>query len=156
MALSIASPAFADGETIPERYSRMGGNESPPLRWNGTPEGARSFALIVDDPDAPGGVFRHWAIYDIPADRRELRPGEVGTTDLPQARNDFGDRGYGGPQPPAGHGPHRYRFKLLALDVATLNVAADTDVRSIENAAEPHVIERAQLTGLFERSTAER
>lgn len=151
MALSIVSPAFGNGETIPERYSRTGGNESPPLQWNEIPAGTRSFALVMDDPDAPGGVFRHWAIFDIPAHRQELGAGEAQAADLPQARNDFGDRGYGGPQPPPGHGPHRYRFKLLALDVAALEVPANANVRVVEEVASPHVIEQAQLTGRFER-----
>ena len=114
------------------------------LQWSEPPAGTRSFALIVDDPDAPGGTFRHWGAYDIPASARSLG-GEFA-----QAVNDFGKPGYGGPCPPRGHGPHRYRFKLLALDVDELNLSGPS-IAKLEAEAEKRQLGRAQLTGTFER-----
>src|SRR5437868_6650207 len=118
MSLTLTCPAFHDGEMIPERHSRRGGNVSPPLAWSETPEGARSLALIMDDPDAPSGVFVHWLVYHIPLSMNELREGVVASPELPngirQGRNGFGDIGYGGPQPPSG--THRYFLHLYALD----------------------------------------
>ncbi|MGE5723291.1 MAG: YbhB/YbcL family Raf kinase inhibitor-like protein, partial [Sphingomonadales bacterium] len=113
--MRISSAAFEDGGAIPSRYSCDGQGISPPLTWSGAPQATRSFALIVDDPDAPGGLFRHWAIFDIPGTAAELQE-DAGTrppAGARQARNDFGKSGYGGPCPPRGHGPHRYRFRLL-------------------------------------------
>lgn len=153
MSLTLKSPVFSDGSSIPEKYARQGGNASPPLQWSAPPEGTQSYALAVEDPDAPGGTFHHWAIYDLPADRRELADAEAATTDLPQARNDFDELGYGGPEPPAGHGPHRYRFRLLALDVPALEVPLGPAVTEVIKAAGPHVIEEAHLTGTFERQS---
>lgn len=75
MPLTLRSPAFADGERIPDRFARTGDNLSPPLDWQDAPEGTRSFLLIVEDPDAPGGTFRHWAVFDLPADRTGLEEG---------------------------------------------------------------------------------
>ncbi|MFW6076862.1 MAG: YbhB/YbcL family Raf kinase inhibitor-like protein [Hyphomicrobiales bacterium] len=155
MAISLKSPAFGDGGPIPDKYTRLGENASPPLQWSEVPEGTRSLALVIEDPDAPSGVFRHWAIYDIPADKHELDDGEAGATNLPQARNDFGETRYDGPQPPAGHGRHRYQFKLMALDIPSLEVAPDADVESVAKAAAPHVIDQAELVGTYERASKE-
>ena len=125
MAFTISSPAFKANARIPLQFSRDGGNESPPVEWRGAPPGTRSFALIVEDPDAPKGTFRHWAAYDIPADSERLTQGagsrEQGSP-LQMARNDFGNGRYDGPQPPAGHGTHHYHFRLFALDVPELEV----------------------------------
>jgi hypothetical protein len=97
--LTLTSPAFAEGERIPLKYTRDGDNLSPPLRWTGVPEGTRSFVLIMEDPDAPGGTFRHWAAYNIPPDRRSL-PESVETQPegnaLRYAANDFGNERYAG------------------------------------------------------------
>src|SRR3954471_19638378 len=119
MSLSISSPAFAENQHIPIQYSRDAGNLSPPVEWQGAPRGTRSFALIVEDPDAPRGTFRHWAAYDIPGDTRRLAEG-VGSRDqgaaMQMGTNDFGNTQYDGPQPPPGHGLHHYHFRLFALD----------------------------------------
>src|SRR5688572_18075434 len=125
MTLSISSTAFADGQRIPRPYTRDGGNVSPPLQWSGAPAKTRSFAVIVEDPDAPRGTFRHWAAYDIPPDQHGLEedsgaalpatPGMRGTFRM--VTNDFGATRYDGPQPPPGHGTHHYHFRLFALDV---------------------------------------
>jgi Raf kinase inhibitor-like YbhB/YbcL family protein len=114
MTLKLISPAFDNGKRIPDEYARDGHNISPPLEWTGAPKGARSFVLVVEDADAPGGSFWHWAVYDMPGDRIMLHEGE----DLAGCRlgvNDFGNRSYDGPQPPGGHGVHHYRFRLAAL-----------------------------------------
>ena len=141
---TLTSEAFADGQPIPTIFTCDGADRPPPLEWDEPPEGTRSFALIVDDPDAPSGTFRHWGGYDIPAGARS--PGG----DFPQATNDFGKPGYGGPCPPKGHGPHHYRFKLLALDVDRLNLT-NPKVAQVEAEAEKHLLGRAQLTGTYER-----
>lgn len=147
----LTSPAFADGASIPRRHTCDGENRSPHLTWRDAPPGTRSFALIVDDPDAPSGTFTHWVLFDVPA----------GTTELPDApplgtvgrsgRNDFGKKGYGGPCPPKGHGPHRYFFKLSALDVETLGVSDGATPAAVEKAMQGHVLTTAQLVGRYER-----
>lgn len=142
---ALTSDAFTDGQTIPTQFTCDGADQPPPLTWDEPPEGTRSFALIVDDPDAPGGTFRHWGAYDIPASARSLG-GSFG-----QATNDFGKTGYGGPCPPQGHGPHRYRFKLLALDTDKLDLPSGAKVEQVEAAAAKHQLGRAELTGTYER-----
>ena len=153
MALRVASPAFADGQRIPERYSRDGGNISPPLEWHDAPRNTRSFALVVADPDAPKGTFGHWAVYNVPPayqglgeDSGSPKPG----ASLVMAVNDFGNRAYDGPQPPHGHGIHRYRFRLLALDVPELTLPERATVEDVLSAAQPHVIAEAQTVGTFQ------
>jgi len=146
---ALTSEAFADGQTIPTQYTCDGADQSPPLAWGEPPDGTRSFALIVDDPDAPSGTFRHWGLFDIPASTRSLAAGQGGS--LPQAVNDFGKPHYGGPCPPKGHGPHRYRFKLLALDIDRLEMNASPKVAEIEAKASQHILGRAELTGTYER-----
>jgi Raf kinase inhibitor-like YbhB/YbcL family protein len=145
--MQITSDAFDDGATIPSRFTCDGEDVPPLLRWADPPTGTKSFALIVDDPDAPGGTFHHWGLYDIPSSARQV--GEDGSAR--EARNDFGQTGYGGPCPPRGQGPHRYRFRLLALDVARLPLAAGAAVSKVEPAAQPHVLASAVLTGHYER-----
>ena len=153
MALSVASPAFGSGQRIPERYSRNGGNVSPPLEWHDAPRNTRSFAVIVEDPDAPRGTFRHWAVYNVPPAYQGLGEDSgahsSGTT-LEMAVNDFGNRSYDGPQPPHGHGVHHYHFRLLALDVPELRLPARASVKEVMDAAQPHVIGEAETVGTYE------
>ena len=153
MTFTLTSPAFAEGQTIPVKHTRDGENLSPPLQWTGAPDGTKSFILIVEDPDAPSGTFRHWAIYNIPADRDGL-PQSV-DTGLERAvrygRNDFGNGRYDGPEPPKGHGVHHYHFRLGALDVANIEVPVDTGVEEIWRKAAKHLIGEAELTGIYER-----
>ncbi len=147
--LGLTSGAFQEGQPIPRQYSCDGADQSPPLAWGEPPQGTKSFALVVDDPDAPGGTFRHWGAYDIPATARSIAAGEaVGT----QAANDFGKSGYGGPCPPEGHGVHHYHFKLFALDVDKLDLPANAKVADVERAADAHAIGRAELIGTYERT----
>ena len=116
--MRLTSTAFADGERIPSRYTCDGENFSPPMSWSGAPRQTMSFVLLCDDPDAPLGMWRHWAVYDIPPSRTSLSanvPRAHAVEDFKQAINDFRHPGYGGPCPPPSHGPHRYYFRLLAL-----------------------------------------
>ena len=117
---TLECPAFAEGTAIPSVNSCDGSNLSPFLAWHNPPGAARSFALMMDDPDAPRGTFTHWLLYDIPADARELSAGDKETGLAGQ--NDFQGEGYGGPCPPPTHGAHRYFFRLFALDVDSLGV----------------------------------
>lgn len=154
MAFSVASPAFPNGQRIPERYSKDGGNVSPPLEWHEAPRNTRSFALVVEDPDAPKGTFRHWAIYNVPPAHQGLAEGcgsQPPAGLLAMGLNDFGNRRYDGPQPPRGHGTHHYHFRLLALDVPELSLAASANVKDVLEAAQPHVIAEAQTVGTFQR-----
>lgn len=119
MALELLSKAFASGGLMPARYTCEGDNASPPLTCRGVPAEAQSLALICDDPDAPGGVFTHWLLWDLPPSLEHLPenagagvPSDAGTP----GRNDFGHARYDGPCPPRGDPPHRYHFRLYALD----------------------------------------
>jgi Raf kinase inhibitor-like YbhB/YbcL family protein len=152
-SMKLTSSAFADHEAIPARFTCEGANVSPPLQWSDPPDGTRSFALVVDDPDAPGATFSHWGLFGLASDRRGLdeAAGKAGATGFRQARNDFGRAEYGGPCPPRGRGPHRYQFRLLALDVAGLELGADPRIREVEQKAKDHTLATALLTGLFER-----
>lgn len=145
---ALTSDDFQDGQPIPQVHSCDGSDQSPALSWEEPPPGTKSFTLIMDDPDAPNGTFGHWAAYDIPPTARSLPRGEaVGK----QATNDFGKTGYGGPCPPKGHGVHHYHFKLYALDVDGLTVAADAKVEQVEQDAQRHAIAKAEIVGTFER-----
>ena len=149
----LKSDAFAQGDTLPTQFTCDGADQSPPLAWSEPPDGTRSFALIVDDPDAPSGTFRHWGAYNIPSVARDLAPGAGNQEEglMTQARNDFGKPGYGGACPPPGHGPHHYRFKLFALDVDKLSVGNGASIKDVEAEAEKHLVGRAELTGVYER-----
>jgi len=154
MAFRLTSPAFHDGAAIPPRHACTGEDLSPPLEWNEPPPGTRSLALFCDDPDAPGGTFRHWAIYDMPPEQRRLAEGlrpAAATDDMRQAVNDFGRPGYAGPCPPRGHGTHHYHFRLLALDVERLPVDPQARCSTVDAAARGHVLAAAELVGLFQR-----
>jgi Raf kinase inhibitor-like YbhB/YbcL family protein len=153
MPLTLTSPAFAEGQPIPVKYTRDDENLSPPLQWTGAPEQTRSFILIVEDPDAPSGIFRHWAIYNIPADRDGL-PQSIDTGPdraIRFGKNDFGNASYDGPEPPKGHGVHHYHFRLGALSVPAIQVPAGRGVEEIWRQAEEHLIEEAELIGTYER-----
>lgn len=159
MPLTIRSPAFADGQRIPARYTRDGGNFSPPLQWTGAPPETRSYALITEDPDAPKGTFRHWAIYDIPSERHELEEDSGAVRgheaawggDIRTAVNDFGNPCYDGPQPPPGHGTHHYHFRLFALDVPHLEIPTTARAGNLAELAREHALAEAEVVGTFER-----
>lgn len=146
MAFAITSTAFAEGETVPRRFTCDGDDMPPPIQLTGVPAGARSFAVIMDDPDAPGGTFTHWLAYDIPAGGTEL-DAAAGRT----LRSSFGRQGYGGPCPPRGHGAHRYVFTVYAVDVPSLALRGRSR-QDLERALEQHTIATAQLMGRYERT----
>jgi len=146
MAFTLTTSAFNDGETVPRCFTCDGDDAAPPLAWANPPQGTRSFALVMDDPDAPRGVFTHWLVYDIPATARSLGD-DHGAKTLP---NSFGGPGYGGPCPPPGHGAHRYVFTLHALDVPALDVHGHTR-DALERALRGHTIATARLTGRYAR-----
>lgn len=150
-ALELVSTAFADGERIPTEHTCDGEGRSPELAWRGAPAGVESWALIVDDPDAPDGTFVHWILFDIPSFVAHLEEGvqRMGLS----GENDFGADGWGGPCPPEGHGEHRYRFRLYALDLATLDLPPGAKRAQLEERMRDHVLAQAELTGLYERSS---
>ncbi|WP_036292977.1 YbhB/YbcL family Raf kinase inhibitor-like protein [Methylosinus sp. PW1] len=153
--MRLLSPAFAHGEEIPRKYTCDGANVSPPLSWSGAPAQTKSFVLLCDDPDAPAGVWRHWAVYDLSRDATGLpegagRPGPQ--RGFSQGINDFDGSGYGGPCPPPRHGPHRYRFRLLALSTASLAVARkEPSCLEVERAANEVLLEETALVGAYQR-----
>jgi Raf kinase inhibitor-like YbhB/YbcL family protein len=146
--LQLTSDAFRDGQPIPTQYTCDGADQTPALKWGEPPVGTKSFALVVVDPDAPSGTFRHWGVFDIPASARSIGGGQrIGT----EVTNDFGKPGYGGPCPPKGHGPHHYHFKLFALDTEKLGVSPNARVVEVEDAAAKHAIAEGELIGTYER-----
>ncbi|HEY1336784.1 MAG TPA: YbhB/YbcL family Raf kinase inhibitor-like protein [Bryobacteraceae bacterium] len=151
MAFKIVSNAFSDGGWIPELNSCQGADVSPSLEWMDEPPETRSFALVVEDPDAPAGIWTHWLLFDIPAKVHNLaqgyKPGKLGLS----GTNDFGKPGYGGPCPPKGHGAHRYFFKLNALSVHTLGLPAGAKRAELLQALKGHILVEAQYMGRFER-----
>jgi Raf kinase inhibitor-like YbhB/YbcL family protein len=151
MTFALHSPVFQNGSAIPARYARRGQNLSPPLHWSDPPPAAKSFMLVVQDPDAPSGTFWHWAIYDIDPDQRDLREGAGGPSATRQAVNNFQNARYDGPAPPPGHGPHHYHFKIAALDVPRLDLPEGIGAERAWSAAQPHMMEEAELIGTYER-----
>jgi Raf kinase inhibitor-like YbhB/YbcL family protein len=153
MAMKLTSPAFEDGGFIPTRHTCDGEDVSPALEWTGVPEGAKSLALICDDPDAPAGTWVHWVIYDIPPSLAGLPeaipPTEVTAEGAKQGKNDFRRTGYGGPCPPPGS-PHRYFFKLYALDTEP-GLPAGATKADLLRVMEGHVLAEAQLAGRYGR-----
>jgi len=151
--MKISSTAFAAGETIPKKFTCDGPDASPALSWTEPPAKTQSFALIMDDPDAPVGTWVHWVLFDLPLEARELAEGVAKQDQLPngarQGRNDFGKIGYGGPCPPPGN-PHRYFFKLYALD-AKLNLKAGATKADVERAMKGHILAHAEVIGRYGR-----
>ena len=158
MPLKLESPAFADGDAVPRRFTGDGRNVSPALAWSGVPPAARELALIVEDPDAPGRrPWVHWLLYKIPADAAGLPEGVPrGATPakpagMLQGRNSWGRLGYGGPAPPKGHSVHHYHFTLFVLDRA-LDVFHSLTKEQLWRAMSGHVIDQAELVGTYGRS----
>jgi Raf kinase inhibitor-like YbhB/YbcL family protein len=153
MSLELSSSAFSTGAHIPKEFTADGKNQSPPLKWSSAPPGTKSIALICDDPDAPMGTWVHWVLYDLPANIQQLDQGiptqNVIANGAKQGTNSFHKIGYGGPSPPPGK-PHRYFFKLFALDT-TLNLDPGADVKKLESAMKGHVLGEGQLMGQYAR-----
>ena len=153
MPFQISSMAFSSGEKIPQKFTCEGPDVSPQLNWTEAPGAAQSFALIMDDPDAPAGIWVHWVLYNLPANTRELpedmEKREQLATGALQGRNDFRTIGYGGPCPPPGK-PHRYYFKLYALD-RVLGLKSGATKQELLKAMNGHVLAEGELMGTFKR-----
>lgn len=153
MELTITSSFFKNGETIPEKYTADGADVSPPLSWSDVPANTQSFALIVDDPDAPAGTWVHWVLANIEGETRSINEGvpakETVLGSAVHGKNDFGNYGYGGPAPPSGK-PHRYFFKLYALDTI-LEVDPGITKDGLMQAMEGHIVGEAELMGKYQR-----
>ena len=151
MELSVQSTVFRQGQ-IPSHYTCDGDDVSPPLAWSGVPEGAKSLALIADDPDAPNGTWVHWVLYNLPAEVSELpedvRRDQELANGARQGINDFRRIGYGGPCPPDGR--HRYFFKLYALDTI-LDLHPGASKTQLLQAMQGHVLAEAEVVGTYER-----
>ncbi len=153
MAFTLSSPAFPPGGRIPRDHTCDGADRSPPLVWDGVPQGTRAFALICDDPDAPAGTWVHWVLYDLPGSTTSLAegvpPGETVLGGAHHGVNDFRRTGYGGPCPPPGK-PHRYFFRLYALDAPTGLPPRATKAKVLDAIA-GHVRGQAELIGVYGR-----
>lgn len=150
--MRLRSPAFGDGETVPDRHASTDQNLSPPLEWSDSPGGTRAYALFCHDPDAPlvrepAYGFVHWVQYNIPSGTEFLEEGSDAYT---LGRNDYGRRSYDGPRPPEGHGPHRYYFWLLALD-KDMELPAGLGLWDLLSRVESNVLGMSRLVGRYER-----
>jgi hypothetical protein len=143
--MRISSPAFEEGGTIPDQYSKEGGNKRPPLRFEDVPSTAKALSIIVDDPDAPNGTFTHWLAFNISPSVREITESSP-SIPMQEGRNDYGQSSYGGPKPPSGE--HRYFFKLYALD-DRLAVSRGASRLELEEAMIGHVVAEAECVGRF-------
>ncbi len=153
MRFVLSSSSFQNGSQIPKNFTCQGADISPELHWSSPPPGTKSFALIADDPDAPAGTWTHWVLFDLPGQTASLAEGVPKTDELPsgglQGRNDFRKSGYGGPCPPAGK-PHRYFFKLYAVD-KTLGLKPGANKGEVEQALQGHILGKAELMGTYQR-----
>lgn len=143
--MKITSPAFEDGQLIPATYTCDSDNVNPPLNISGVPENAKSLALIMVDPDAPGGDFTHWIMWNIPPDTKVIEENEW-LDGAEQGMNDGGDLGYLGPCPP--EGVHHYQFKLYALN-SRLELKGEINRELLERELNNNLIDEAQLVGLY-------
>ena len=153
MSIHLTSTAFTDGSTIPKQYTGDGADTSPPLHWSEPPPATKSLALICDDPDAPRGTWVHWVLFNLPSDSRELKEAvpanDVLDCGAKHGKNDFGNVGYGGPAPPPGK-PHRYFFKIFALDTV-LDLPAGASKDHVVAAMKGHIVAEGQLVGKYGR-----
>lgn len=151
-SIILNSPAFQEGGSIPAKYTCDGANLSPPLNWSGVPHEAKSFVLICNDPDAAGGEWTHWLLWNLPAPSRKLLEGfsakEKIANGAAQGANDFKNIGWGGPCPPSG--THRYVFTIYALDT-TLQIPATSGKIQLMQAMSTHILAQGQLTGNYAR-----
>ncbi|WP_112662291.1 YbhB/YbcL family Raf kinase inhibitor-like protein [Microvirga flavescens] len=151
--MKLTSPAFSDGDSIPRRYTCEGEDLSPPFVWDGIPAGTVSLLLACEDPDAPRRVFCHWVAFNIPPDLPGLEEdaaSSAGKT-FRQAVNDFGHPGYNGPCPPHGDRPHRYHFRLMALDRMIPDLSPSAKGADVVAQARPYATASAGLIGTFAR-----
>jgi hypothetical protein len=150
--MEIRSSEFKEGSSIPSKYTCDNIDVSPPMEWSHVPAGVKTFALICDDPDAPGATWVHWVIFNIPGSLRELKENIQATETLQngakQGKNDFGKIGYGGPCPPGG--THRYYFKLYALD-KDLDSKPGIAKKDLLKAIEGHILDEVHLMGRYRK-----
>lgn len=151
MSFILKVSGFENGGTVPKANTCDGGDSSPALEWSGEPAGTQSFALILDDPDAPAGTWNHWLVWDVPAHVHSLAAGFTAGAAGASGKNDFGRPGYGGPCPPKGHGPHRYYFTLYALDRPALGLPPGANRAELERALNGRVLAKAQYMGRYGR-----
>jgi Raf kinase inhibitor-like YbhB/YbcL family protein len=151
--VEFSSPAFDDGELIPVEYTCDGDDLSPPLRWSDVPSGTRSLAIVLDDPDAPRSIFRHWSLYDLPSATRSLKEAQPTTGKLQnstrQGRNDFDKIGYRGPCPPQGE-EHEYLFFIYALS-ERLKLEGDAGPMAVSDAIRGRVLGTGSFSGMYAR-----
>ncbi len=151
--LTVTSPAFVEGGAIPAKYTAAGADVSPPLAWSQAPAGAASLALLLEDLDAPSGIFTHWLVYNIPPKAAGFEEGLPTSGQLlsgaRQGKNSFGKIGYGGPDPPPG-AAHRYRFTVYALDIQ-LPAKSDLTRAQLLAAIEGHALAQGELTGTYKK-----
>lgn len=147
VTFNLSSPAFQDSGSIPQKFTCQGDDVSPELNWSEVPANTKSFALIMDDPDAPGSTFTHWVLFDIPADQKQLagNASPIGAS----GNNGLNQIGYLGPCPPSGI--HRYYFRLYALDVPSLNLKSGAGRSEVESAMQGHIIGTAEMMGRYEQ-----
>jgi Raf kinase inhibitor-like YbhB/YbcL family protein len=154
MEIKLFSSAFKQGNFIPAKFSCEGANISPQLHWSNAPKDVKSFAIIVDDPDAPGGDFVHWVIYNIPGNLNELHEDVTPSRNIPDevnlGTNGFGRISYGGPCPPAGK-PHRYFFKIYALDTVLHHLESGATKQELLSAMNNHILAEGHLMGKYQR-----
>jgi Raf kinase inhibitor-like YbhB/YbcL family protein len=148
MSLQLTSDAFANGQSIPAKYSCIGKNISPAFAWTEPPADTQSFALIVDDPDAPGKTWVHWVLFNIPVRTRSLKEGFTADDPVAVGKNSSSHLSYDGPCPP--DGTHRYFFKLYALD-ATLSLSPGATKEQLLKAMEGHILAQTELMGTFSK-----
>jgi len=158
MEIKIKSSAFHEGGMIPSKYSCEDENISPQLHWNEISKDVKSYAIILDDPDAPGGDFVHWVIFNIPENMKELHENVTPSRNIPDevmlGTNSFGRIGYGGPCPPPGKA-HHYYFKIYALDTILHHIESGATKEQLVKAMEGHIIAKGELMGLYKRSSQE-
>lgn len=157
--MDIGTKSFQPQQMIPTRYTREGKNVSPELHWHGVPGDARQLVVVCDDPDAPQDEpWVHWVMYDVAPSEHEVPEG-VEQRERPerpsgarQGENSWGDIGYGGPQPPRGHGTHHYRFHVYAADIEPGRLPAKLDKKELLDRLKGHICDEAEIVGLYERS----
>ena len=152
MTLKLTSSAFIEKGNIPDKYTCKGKNISPPVTWEEAPEGAKSFTLICDDPDAPGGTWDHWILLNIPSAQTHLAEGIAARSQFENGsrhgKNSWGRNDYGGPCPPSGK--HRYYFKIYALDTL-LDLPAGATKKEVEHSMKGHILSEGQLMGYYQK-----
>ncbi len=153
MTLTLTSNDITDGGVLPDAQVQAKGNTSPHLKWSGAPEGTKSYAITVFDPDAPtGSGFWHWTVANIPADVTEIAAGGPLPSGAVEGRTDFGEPGFGGAAPPPGHGPHRYIFTVFAVDTDKLEVTPEDSGAKYGFNLHFHTLAKASITATYENA----